>query len=70
MVQSVRQAARVLNQNKAQILADIAESKKQEAGELITALNEGLQDYQKELEVKDRSVVFPKQKELLRILGE
>lgn len=68
--QSVRQAARVFNQNKAQILADIAESKKQEAGELITALNEGLQDCLKELEAKDRSVVFPKQKELLRILGD
>ena len=60
----------VLNQNKVQILADIAESKKQEVGELITALNEGLQDYQNELEAKDWSVVFPKQKELLRILGE
>ena len=69
-MQSVRQAARVLNQNKTQILADIADSKKQEGEQLLTALNEGLQDYQKQLESKDRSIVFPKQKELLRVVGE
>ncbi|KAG0558691.1 hypothetical protein KC19_10G047000 [Ceratodon purpureus] len=68
--QSVRQAARVLNQNKTQILADIADSKKQEGEQLLTALNEGLQDYQKQLESKDRSIVFPKQKELLRVVGD
>ncbi|KAG0609640.1 hypothetical protein M758_7G002600 [Ceratodon purpureus] len=67
---SVRQAARVFNQNKAQILADIVDTKKQEAELLINTLNEGLQDYQKQLEAKDRSIVFPKQKELLRVVGD
>ena len=69
-MQSVRQAARVFNQNKSQILADIVDTKKQEAEQLLTTLNEGLQDYQKQLEAKDRSIVFPKQKELLRVVGE
>lgn len=68
--QSVRQAARVLNQNKSQIVADIADTKKEEGGKLVELLNEGLQEYQKVLEQKDRSVVFPKQKELLHIVGE
>jgi len=67
---SVRQAARVFNQNKAQILADVADNKKQEAEKALNALNEGLIDYQKQLEVKDRSIVFPKQKELLRLVGD
>ncbi|XP_024385267.1 peptidyl-prolyl cis-trans isomerase CYP38, chloroplastic [Physcomitrium patens] len=66
---SVRQAARVFNQNKAQILADIAPAKKQEAEQLLSSLEDGLQDYQKQLETKDRSTVFPKQKELLRLVG-
>lgn len=70
MVQSVRQAARVFNQNKAQILADIAPAKKQEAEQLLSSLEDGLQDYQKQLETKDRSTVFPKQKELLRLVGK
>ena len=60
----------MFNQNKAQILADIVDTKKQEAELLINTLNEGLQDYQKQLEAKDRSIVFPKQKELLRVVGE
>jgi len=67
---SVRQAARVLNQNKSQIVADIADTKKEEGGKLVELLNEGLQEYQKVLEQKDRSVVFPKQKELLHIVGD
>lgn len=69
-MQTVRQAARVFNQNKAQILADVADNKKQEAEQALNALNEGLIDYQKQLETKDRSIVFPKQKELLRLVGE
>jgi len=60
----------VLNQNKSQIVADIADTKKEEGGKLVELLNEGLQEYQKVLEQKDRSVVFPKQKELLHIVGE
>lgn len=69
-LQSVRQAARVLNQNKTTIVADVAESKKAEGQELLDKLNEGLQEYQKLLEQRDRSIVFPKQKDLLRRVGE
>lgn len=69
-MQSVRQAARVFNQNKAQILADVVDAKKQEAEQALAVLNDGLADFQKQLEAKDRSIVFPKQKELLRLVGE
>uniref|UniRef100_A0A7I4AZJ2 peptidylprolyl isomerase n=1 Tax=Physcomitrium patens TaxID=3218 RepID=A0A7I4AZJ2_PHYPA len=67
---SVRQAARLFTQNKAQILADLAPAKKQEGEQVLNLLSDGLQDYQKQLESKDRSIVFPKQKELLRIVGD
>jgi len=67
---SVRQAARYFNQSKAQIYADVAEAKKQEAEKALAALDVGLQEYQKALEAKDRSIVFPKQKELLRLVGD
>lgn len=69
-MQSVRQAARYFNQSKGQIYADVAEAKKQEAEKALAALDVGLQEYQKALEAKDRSIVFPKQKELLRLVGE
>lgn len=60
----------MFNQNKAQILADIVDTKKQEAEQLVDILNEGFQDYQKQLEARDRSIVFPKQKVLLQLVGE
>lgn len=66
---NTRQAARVLNQNKTVILADVAETKKEEGQQLIDNLNQGLQDFQNIIEQKDRAAVAPKQKELLQIVG-
>lgn len=68
--QNTRQAARVLNQNKTVMLADVAETKKEEGQQLIDNLNQGLQDFQNIIEQKDRAAVAPKQKELLHIVGE
>lgn len=66
----MRQASRSLNQNKEGILADVSVPKKEEAQQLLAKLSEGLVDFQKVLEAKDRNGIAPKQKELLAIVGE
>ncbi|KAJ7553004.1 hypothetical protein O6H91_06G080400 [Diphasiastrum complanatum] len=67
---NIRQAARVLSQNKGVILADVAEAKKSQGEELLGNLTVGLQEFQKIVEEKDRTAVAPKQKELLNIVGD
>lgn len=67
---NVRQAARILNQNKPAILASVAESKKEVGQDLLEKLTIGLQEFQKILEEKNRDAVAPKQKELLYIVGD
>jgi hypothetical protein len=52
------------------MLADVAETKKEEGQQLIDNLNQGLQDFQNIIEQKDRAAIAPKQKELLHIVGE
>lgn len=69
-MQDVRQATLVLNQSKEEILSYIAESKRQEGDHILTTLNEELEGFQKQLEEKDSSIVLPRQKELLRLIGE
>eukprot|EP01018_Ginkgo_biloba_P013627 Gb_08385 [translate_table: standard] len=66
---NVRQAARVLNQNKPAILAGIAESKKEHGQEFLDKLTVGLQEFQKIVEARDRDGVAPKQQELLDLVG-
>eukprot|EP00897_Mesotaenium_endlicherianum_P000953 jgi/Mesen1/10859/ME000093S10383 len=66
---SVRQANRVLNQNKEGILADIAEGRKEEAKVQLDKLTNGLQELQALIAEKDRAAVAPKQKELLSYVG-
>lgn len=67
---NVRQAARVLNQNKDNILADIAEAKKEQGQELLNRLSIGLQEFNKILDSKDRAAIASQQKELLEYVGD
>ncbi|XP_024366901.1 peptidyl-prolyl cis-trans isomerase CYP38, chloroplastic isoform X3 [Physcomitrium patens] len=69
-MKDVRQATLVLNQSKEEILSYIAESKRQEGDHILTTLNEELEGFQKQLEEKDSSIVLPRQKELLRLIGD
>ncbi|BFI25337.1 hypothetical protein MPTK2_1g20230 [Marchantia polymorpha subsp. ruderalis] len=66
----VRQASRLINQNKDQILADVAESKKEEARAAMSRLSDGLLEFQSLLEQKDRAGILPKQKECLEYVGQ
>lgn len=65
----IRQANRALNQNKDNIIGDIAERKRDEASKLVEKLADGLQDFQRLVEAKDRAGVVPKQRELLEYVG-
>ncbi|CAI5531965.1 unnamed protein product [Closterium sp. Naga37s-1] len=67
---NIRQANRVLNQSKDKILADVAEKNKAEGRELIEKLQDGLQEFQKIVERRNRDSIQPKQKELLAIVGD
>ncbi|GBG83493.1 hypothetical protein CBR_g37206 [Chara braunii] len=62
---SVRKASRALSQNKAAILADVADGKKDEGKELLDKLEDGLQSFTTIFEDKDRDALAPKQAELL-----
>lgn len=66
----MRQASRLINQNKDQILADVAESKKEEARAAMSRLSDGLLEFQSLLEQKDRAGILPKQKECLEYVGQ
>lgn len=67
---NVRQAARILSQNKPAIIASFAELKKEYGQDLLDKLAVGLQEFQKIVEEKSREAVSPKQKELLYIVGD
>lgn len=60
----------MLNQNKDNILADIAEAKKEQGQELLNRLSIGLQEFNKILDSKDRAAIASQQKELLEYVGE
>lgn len=70
MLQAVRQASRLLNVNKDAILVDVSEAKKEEAQQLLVKLGEGLLDFQRILEAKNRAAIAPQQKAVLNIVGE
>lgn len=67
---NVRQASRVLSQNKDGILADVAPGKKEEAKVLLEKLTDGFQEFNQIIQSRNRPGVSPKQKELLRIVGD
>ncbi|CAM6086443.1 unnamed protein product [Calypogeia fissa] len=66
----VRQTSRLVNQNKEGILADVSAARKEEAQKLLSKLGDGLVDFQRILEVKDRNAIAPKQRDLLDIVGD
>lgn len=66
----MRQASRLLNVNKDAILVDVSEAKKEEAQQLLVKLGEGLLDFQRILEAKNRAAIAPQQKAVLNIVGE
>ena len=69
-LQHVRQANRALNQGKDSILKDVAPSKKAEGAALLDKLQDGLQEFQRVVEKKDRAAVPVMQKATLAIVGE
>ena len=65
----MKQALRALSQGKGEILSGLAESKRAQGEETLDKLADGLQEFLAILELKDRSLVVPKQLELLQYVG-
>ncbi|KMZ73046.1 Peptidyl-prolyl cis-trans isomerase, cyclophilin-type [Zostera marina] len=66
---NVKQASRALSQGKTMILADVPESKRSHAQELLDKVGVGMDEFQIMFDEKNRDGVAPKQKELLQYLG-
>eukprot|EP00271_Cylindrocystis_brebissonii_P011696 TRINITY_DN29609_c0_g1_i1.p1 TRINITY_DN29609_c0_g1~~TRINITY_DN29609_c0_g1_i1.p1 ORF type:complete len:448 (+),score=112.65 TRINITY_DN29609_c0_g1_i1:126-1469(+) len=66
----VRQANRVLNQNKDNILGAVAPQNRDEAEVTFDKLRSGLQEFNEIIQSKNRAGVVPKQKELLAYVGD
>lgn len=66
---NIRQASRVLSENKQAILARVAESKKEHGQELMDKLTVGLEEFRKIVEERDRDAIAPKQQQLLEFVG-
>lgn len=60
----------MLAQNKDKILADVAPAKQEEAKILLEKLADGFQGFNEIIQSRNRPGVLPKQKELLRLVGE
>lgn len=69
VARNIRQASRILSQNKQAILAGVAESKKEHGQELMDKLTVGLEDFQKIVEERERDAIAPKQQQLLEFVG-
>lgn len=65
----MKQASRALSQGKTMILADVPESKRSHAQELLDKVGVGMDEFQIMFDEKNRDGVAPKQKELLQYLG-
>ncbi|MBA0636170.1 hypothetical protein Godav_029949 [Gossypium davidsonii] len=67
---NVKQASRSLKQGKSLIISGLAESKKDHGVELLDKLEIGMEELQQIVEGRNRDAVAPKQKELLKYVGD
>ncbi|KAK5820402.1 hypothetical protein PVK06_025449 [Gossypium arboreum] len=67
---NVKQASRSLKQGKSLIISGLAESKKDHGVELLDKLEIGMEELQQIVEDRNRDAVAPKQKELLKYVGD
>nr|GEX16206.1 peptidyl-prolyl cis-trans isomerase CYP38, chloroplastic [Tanacetum cinerariifolium] len=66
---NLKQASIALRQGKSMIIAGLAESKKDNAIELLAKLKVGMDELHKITEDRKREAVVPKQKELFQYVG-
>lgn len=66
---NLKQASRALKQGRTLIIDGVAESKKDNAKDLLNKLEAGMEELKQIVEDKNRDAVVPKQKELLQYVG-